>query len=163
MKKLGRQVRLYLLLDAIIILFCIPGIYHINQKADLPFSFVKNDRYLVVDRIRNFVTYLQKGDTLISIDGMRFGEREEIEIYLDSKSIGNNVSIVFFHDGKLHTAEVTLTGYYTLPFVISNSLVGILFILLGIFVLLKCPDLKAARLFHWGSIGIAVMLLYTWG
>lgn len=163
LKKSGWQVRLFLLLDALIILFCIPGIYHINQKADLPFSIVQKDDVLTAGAIKGHPGSIQPGDTILAINGRHFQDREGIEIYLDSRSIGEKVSIEVASKGISRVSEVGLTKYYSLPFVISNSISGLLFILLGILVFIKCPGLKAAKIFHWGSMGIAVMLLYTWG
>lgn len=163
LKKPSRQVRLFLLLDALIILFCIPGIYQINQKADLPFNIVQNQGFLTVDKTGDFSKFILPGDILLTLDGRTFSNSEEIEIYLDSKSIGDNISIDYLNDGIRKSSQIALVKYYTTAFVISNGIAGLIFIIFGIFVLLNCPDLKAAKIFHWGSIGITVMLLYTWG
>ena len=163
MKKSGWQVRLFLLLDALIILFCIPGIYHIIEKADLPFEIIQNRSILVAGRTADSLNYIQPGDTILAVDGRHFLYTENVEIYLDSKDIGEKVSVTFLDKGIIRTVSVKLTYYYNNSFIFSNGLAGILFILFGIFVFVKCPDLKAAKIFHWGSIGIAVMLLYTWG
>ncbi len=163
MGKLDRQVRSFLILDAFFIFFCMIGIYHLSQKADLPFPIThENDIFLARGSITP-VTDILPGDTLISFDGMHFTEREGLEIYLDSRAIGDDISISYFNKGIIRSAEVRLVEYYSLPFILSNTLAGFLFIAFGIFVLVKCPDLKAAKIFHWGSIGIAVMLLTTWG
>ncbi len=163
LKKSGLQVRLFLLLDAFIILFCIPGIYQINQKADLPFDLVQSNNVLTAGKIKDPSGNIEAGDTVLAIDGMQFQLIENVEIYLDSRSIGEKVKVLSKGKGFSKISEISLTKFYSTAFVISNTTAGILFILLGIFVLIKCPELKAAKIFHWGSMGIAVMLLYTWG
>ncbi len=112
LKKSVRQLRLFLLFDAFLILFYIPGIYHINQKADLPFTIIKSKNFFVVDKTNDFVEHIQTGDTLISIDGEHFSMREEIEIYLDSKSIGDQVSIVFSHEDSHKSSQTNLIEFY---------------------------------------------------
>ncbi len=163
LRKLDRQVRSFLLLDAFFILFCITGIYHLSQKADLPFSIINVNGIFLAGENSSLVGGIQKGDTLTAFAGMHFTDREGLESYLDSKSIGDKISIDFLRNGKIKSVSTTLTEFYTIPFLITNSAAGLLFFLFGIFVLLKCPDQKPARIFHWGSIGISLMLLTTWG
>ncbi len=163
MRKLSRQVRSFLLLDAFFFLFCITGIFQLSQKADLPFSVNNENSFFYSSENGSTVNSIHAGDTLISFDGMPFREREELETYLDSKSIGDSIAIAYSHNGRIQSVEVRLTEYYTFPFIVSNAFAGLLFIAFGIFVLLKCPTLRPAKIFHWGSIGIAIMLLTTWG
>ena len=163
MNKLDRQVRLFLLLDAVIILLCILGVYHINQKTDLPFSVNKKVNFFLIKNTGVRVNNINSGDTLLTVDGMKLNQREEIEIYLDSKLIGDTVLIEYLHKGIISETNVVLTRFYSFAFIIINVISGFFFILCGIFVLVKCPGNKAARIFHWGSLGITMMLLFTWG
>lgn len=163
MGKLDWQVRSFLLLDAFFIVLCIIGVYHLSQKADLPFPIITENGTFLAGESDPLIGDLQLGDTLLYFSGMQLTDREELEIYLDSRSIGDNILVVYSQNGKEQAEKFRLIEYYTLPFIISNGLAGILFIAFGVFVLLKCPDQKAAKIFHWGSIGIAVMLLNTWG
>ena len=163
MSKLNRQVRYFLFLDAIFVFFCIVGVYHLSQKADLPFSVINDNKHFIAVENSEGANSVQPGDTLITFDGLHFNSREGLEVYFDSRSIGENISISFYHNGILQKAQTRLIEFYTWPFIASNAFSGLLFIAFGIFVLLKCPELRAAKIFHWGSIGIAVMLLNTWG
>jgi len=163
LRKLDRRVRSFLLIDAFFLLLCIFGIFHLSQKADLPFAIINNNGFFAADKNSNPVDGIQPGDTLISFDGLHFTEREGLEVYIDSKSIDDKISISYLRNGGEKSVQIGLTEFYTIPFITSNSLAGLLFIAFGIFVLLKCPELRAARIFHWGSIGIAIMLLTTWG
>ncbi len=163
MKELSRQVRFFLILDAIFVIFCMIGVYHLSQKADLPFPIFNDNGVFLAGEHGYPAGHIQPGDTLVLFEEMHFTEREALEVYLDSKSIGDDISIAYSHKGIAKVAEIPLTEYYTIPFIASNAIAGLLFIVFGIFVLLSCPKLKAAKIFHWGSIGIAVMLLTTWG
>lgn len=158
MKKLGKQVRLFVIIDAFLVIFCIPGIYHLHQKADLPFSLTQKQDTFFVRQSNGPV----KG-ILVSVDGLKLNKREEIEIYLDSKDIGEKVTISYLYKGENYVDRVILKNFYSLPFILSTIFCGLLFFIFGIFVLLKCPENKAAKIFHWGSIGVAVILVYTWG
>ena len=163
LSKLDRQVRFFLFLDAFFVLFCIIGIYHLSQKADLSFSVINENGHFIAGENIGGMSKIQPGDTLVSFDGLRLKEKEGLEIYLDFRTIGDYINISFYHNGLLQTTQTRLVEFYTWPFILSNALSGLLFIFFGIFVLLKCPEMKAAKIFHWGSIGIAVMLLNTWG
>lgn len=163
MKKANGQVRLFLIIDTLILILCIPGIYQLQQKPGLPFSLTKNQDQLIIGENSSTAGQYRAGDRLVSVGGMKLNKLEEIEIFLDSKSVGDNVQIDYLHKNVLYKAEVVLTNYYSIPFIVINILSGIIFILFGIFVLLKCRENKAAKIFHWGSIGVAVMLLFTWG
>jgi signal transduction histidine kinase len=163
LSKLNRQVRYFLFLDAIFVFSCIVGVYHLSQKADLPFSVITDNEHFIAVENSEGADGVQPGDTLMTFDGLHFNSREGLEVYLDSRSIGDNISISFYDNGILQKAQTRLIKFYTLPFIASNAFSGFLFIAFGIFVLLKCPELRAAKIFHWGSIGIAVMLLNTWG
>jgi signal transduction histidine kinase len=163
LRKIGRQVRLFLIIDAFLILFCIPGIYQLNQKADLPFNLIKNQDLFIISKTDKSVKNIESGDILVSIDGMKLEMREEIEIYLDSKSVGEKIHIKYLHHGITSESNIPLVGHYSLAYIICDAISGFLFILFGIFVLLKCPENKPAKIFHWGSLGVAIILLYTWG
>ncbi len=163
LRKLDRRVRSFLLFDALILFLCIMGVTHLSQKADLAFSVINNNGIFTADQNNHFLKGIQPGDTLISFDGLHFSGREGLEIYIDSKSIGEKITISYLRNGSKSTFQTRLIEFYTLPFIFSNSAAGLLFIAFAIFVLLKCPESKAARIFHWGSIGVAVMLLTTWG
>lgn len=158
LKKVSRQVRLVLIIDAFLVIFCIPGVYHLHQKADLPFALVQKQDTFFVTQTEGPV----KG-ILVSIDGMTFNKREEIEIYLDGKDIGEKVTVNYLYGNENHTDTVALKNFYSLPFILVTLFSGLLFFLFGIFVLFKCPKNNAAEIFHWGSIGVAVILIYTWG
>ncbi|MFB0516357.1 MAG: sensor histidine kinase, partial [Candidatus Neomarinimicrobiota bacterium] len=57
---------------------------------------------------------------------------------------------------------VFLVRFYSLSYLIIQCLVGGLYFFLGIFVLLKKPGDRAALVFHWVAVAVAVMVETTW-
>jgi signal transduction histidine kinase len=61
------------------------------------------------------------------------------------------------------TIRVPLVPYYGSFYLIIVILVSGLFYVVGVFVRVRRPDDQAARMYHAGSVGTAVMLSTTWG
>jgi len=51
------------------------------------------------------------GDVVLSIDGKETKTYDQLADYIDSKSVGDKVSIKYFRDGKESTVEVTLDAW----------------------------------------------------
>ena len=82
-----------LVADAIIIILWFGGLYHIVLKSDLPFKFYFSDSILIVTDNSSLNAGIEAGDSVISIDKLIFSRWEELELYLDGKSIGDSVEL----------------------------------------------------------------------
>ena len=170
MKKISLGRKSYIFIDTLIILFCVLGVYQIIQKANLTQGENKlievhsSHSGIVVDSVfQSGLGYLTAGDTIVSINGFNFHSGEELELYLDGKKIGDKVDIEYIHDGELRKNIVVLVNYYSNFYIISVVIVGIIFIILAMFVLLRRFDKNYAHLFHWLSLGVAIIMTMTWG
>ena len=170
MKKISLGRKSYLFIDAVVILFCVLGVYQIIQKADLSQGENKlievhsSQSGIIIDSVlHSGLGYLTVGDTIISINGFNFHSGEELELYLDGKQIGDKVEIEFLHKGKIETQKVTLVNFYLTLFIISSIFVASIFLILAIFVLQRSFDLNYAHLFYWLSLGVAIYMTMTWG
>ncbi|MBL7129530.1 MAG: hypothetical protein ISS16_11180, partial [Ignavibacteria bacterium] len=170
MKKTSLGRKSYIFIDTLIILFCVLGVYQIIQKADLTQGENKlievhsSQSGIVIDSILNSgLGYLTTGDTIVSINGYNFLSGEEVELYLDGKQIGDEVDIEYLHSCEIRKGKIALVSYYLNFYIISVVIVGFIFIVLAMFVLLRCFDKNYAHLFHWLSFGVAMIMTMTWG
>ncbi|MFC2092727.1 ATP-binding protein [Bacteroidota bacterium] len=170
MKKITLNRKIFVVIDIVIVLFCALGVYQIIQKADLTqgenklIEVQSSQSGLVVKSVlQSGLGYLTVGDTIMSINGYNFHSGEEVELYLDGKQIGTKVDIEYFHDLKIIKDKVTLVRYYSNLYIFSVVFIGSIFIILAMFVLLKRFDMSYAHLFHWLSLGVAMIMTMTWG
>lgn len=162
MKSAIKNRTALLTIDAIILMLCIFGVYRLTLKPYLPFDVISENSYIVISRIYHEQSHLAAGDTVISINGYKFSNWEEIELYTDAKNIGDKVNVSYLNNGRTVVTGITLTQYYTSFEIIIISFVGLIFIFLAIFVALKSDD-KSALIFHWASIGLTMIITMTSG
>ncbi len=156
------KVKYILFFDAFLFLLCIGGIISVSQKASLPFELSGQDSLLTIIISENNLYDIENGNKLISIDESKITSAEKAEFITDKKNISDIVSIGIITKSGFNTFHVRLTRYYTHYYLISTTLVAILFFLIALFVLVKKPLLPAARIFHWASICITLMICFTW-
>jgi len=156
-----------LLIDLILFLTCCLSVYFIIQKADLPFAISEKDKSVIVSGSslsdKNFNVDIKKGDIILSVSNLDLNGREEVELFLDGKRIGGQIELKLSRNGRIFYKEVSLIRYYQNFDIIFYSVTGLLFFLIGIFVLYKCPEKKSARIFHWASICTAIVITMTPG
>ncbi|HCY76611.1 MAG TPA: hypothetical protein DHV28_11890 [Ignavibacteriales bacterium] len=162
MIEASAKLKIVLLIDALLFFLCILGSISVSNKADLPFEISTHDSLLAI-KIPDSNSYgLKNGDKLLSIDGISTSTVEKTEFIIDRKYIGDKILISVLTDAGQTGLTVKLTNYYSVFYLISTSIVAFLFFTIGVFVLLKKSDLKAAYIFHWASIGISLMVCLTW-
>lgn len=152
-----------LIADILILLICAGGLYLISVKAGLPFNTSIEKSTLIVSENPAMLPDIIPGDRIISIDNQSFEKWEEAELYLDGKSIGNNVYLELNRNGITNLISVQLTNYYSLFDLIIICIVGITFFGMGVFVRLKAPENSSAQLFHWASVGLGMVIVMTAG
>lgn len=153
--------RTIILIDLTIYLLSLLGIYQIIHKPDLPFSLEKsNSKLFIVDS----EIYPQlRSAVLISVNGIHFSSREELEVYIDSKNIGEAVLLHLNNHGTASQNNVKIISFYTTFDIITILVTGTLFFLIALFVLFKSAEKKSAILFHWVVVITAVIMMTTWG
>ena len=163
MKNLVWDKKKILLVDGIILLFCLLGVYQFSIKADLPFEVTSTDSHLVVQSSNNSLDKIKPGEKIISIDQYELNTREEVEIYLDGKLIGETVTVKFLEDEKIVEKQFELVRFYSTFYILVAILLGIICFAVGIFVLINCEQERIALTFHNAFIAIAMIVLMTWG
>ena len=162
MIETSAKLKFILFVDAILFLLCIAGLISIYEKAKLPFELTTQDSLLSIT-IQDSNPYgLSAGDKLISVDGFKVNLVEKTEFITDTKNIGESISIsVLTKSGQINL-RVVLTNYYSAFYLISTAVIALLFFVIAVFVLLKKSEMKAAHVFHWASICMAIMMCMTW-
>ncbi|MFC2094668.1 ATP-binding protein [Bacteroidota bacterium] len=160
MKSAFKNRTTLIIIDAIIFLLCIFGIYRVALKAYLPFNITSDNSYLIVSELLTEDTRIAVNDTILSADGYEFRQWEEVEFYTDEKNINDSINISYLKNGQIAYSRVSLINYYS-PFeVIIIGFVSALFIFLSIFVILK-SDEDSAIIFHWANLCLAMVIAMT--
>ena len=152
-----------LILDIIIILLCVAGLYQNYLKPSLPFSLITSNNNLTVTNIDKNVTGISTGDLVLSIDDYSFSNWEEVELYLDGKKIGDEVNLNLQSDISYKTFTAALTNYYSLFDLSIIGIIGLFFIVFAILVRVKAPDVSSAKIFHIASLGLGMVIMMTAG
>lgn len=163
MKNLDWYIKKILIIDCIIFLFCILGAYQFSIKADFPFQVTTSESHLLVSSTEIPQDQIKVGYIITIVDGYNLKSREEVEIFLDGKKIGESVSVGIIGNGNILTKQIELVQFYSTFYVIVAILLGIIFFTVGIFVFLNCEQKKTAITFHNAFIAIAMIILMTWG
>jgi signal transduction histidine kinase len=164
-KKLSR----IFVVDFLLLIICILGLTRIIQKAGLSpekhVSFNVEKDGLHVNKIISpgLTKYFVPGDKLIAIAGHAISSKEEIEFVLDSYSEGDIVSFLILRDGQQIRLKIELPFYYNWIDNTAQTIVGLIFFIFGVFVIYKRPELVMANVWHWASVGTAIIITSTWG
>jgi signal transduction histidine kinase len=170
MSFINPKIRYILVLDAIIFLIGVAGIYHLTERAgfnttsDLEISVSDNHR-LVFNKIINpeLNNFFADQDTLKIIDTYPVQSVDELEMITDSRRIGDKVDLSISRFDEDFLLSVPLNAFYSLSYILIVLIVGIIFFFHGLFVLIKRPEDHSAKVYHWVSIGAAMIIMTTWG
>ncbi len=158
-----KSVQFHLIADVFIFIICIFGIINYWQKADVPFQIAEEQNNLILISNSSKNQILSNDQKIVSIDGIRFNSREQLEVYLDGKSINDTVSIEINSNGNQNILSVELVKFYSYIYDFVALFVGLIFFSTGIFVLIRGKEKKIALIFHWCMVTTAMIILMTWG
>ncbi|KAA3618299.1 MAG: GAF domain-containing protein [Calditrichaeota bacterium] len=169
MNKLSKRLKIILIIDFILLLICLLGMKQNIQKAGLEpqkhIAFKVEGKSVYVSKIRapELKNIFWQGDKLLLIDGRKVSRKEDIEFILDSHSIGDSVQFSLLREERHVNLQVKLPSYYNLYDNLTQIFVGLVFLILGLFVINKRPELLMANIWHWASVWTAVIITLTWG
>ncbi len=157
----SKKIKLFLLGDLLFFALCCFGIYFISVKASLPFDVISYQDQL---KIINGAAYkIPDNSELLSIENYLIDSREQIEFLLDGKNISDAITVTYSSQEVRGAVKIPLTNFYNPFYIISAALTGLVFFILGIFVLIKCRANKVAALFHWIAVSVAGIIMLSWG
>jgi len=157
-----------LIIDTFVFLIGILGFIQNIDKAglnpDTHVSFDLQNEHLVVREIHTpQFSNLLANDTLEKIGSFEPRSKEELEFILDGYEQGESAEFTVIRSGSSYIFNFQIPPYYHNIYLIIQLLIGLSFLILGIFVLYKQPVLLVARVWHWASIGTAAIILCTFG
>ncbi len=130
-----------LFVDILLIVLGVVGVYHVKEKAWHPLGNIR----------------------ITSVNGIKVGSSHEAEFLFDGLQIGESVLIGYTAGSKEEFALTNAVPFYTIRYLIIQSVVGFICLAVGLFVFLKRPHDKAALLFHWSIFCTGLIILTTWG
>ena len=163
MIKKSTSLTLLLTIDAILILICIVGIYHISEKSTLPFTLDQRNDGLYVSELTNEDADVSINDRLLKVLYYPVENIEEVECVLDGIKINKIVGLTLQNEDGVYQIELHTIPFYSFQYLLIASFVSLCFFVIGIFVLVNKPKLKSAKLFHAGSISTGIIIATTWG
>ena len=152
-----------IIIDILILLLSAVGIYNILTKAGLPLKIKSEKTHLTITNPGRIDSNFKKGDIVISIDGKRVKTIEEIEIYLDGKKVNDTITLKIKRGIQLLESKLITTNYYSTLYTIVALIVGLMFLIVGVIVFLKCDIKLTALVLHWALVLTAMIILMTWG
>jgi signal transduction histidine kinase len=162
MAEAGKKLKYILFVDAILFLLCAAGTISVEQKAKLPFDLTAKDSLFSIIIPKQNSYNLSDNDVLLSVEGKNIYNAEKPEIITDRKNIGDIISISILTNKGTKYLNVRLINFYSPFYIISTTTVALFFFIIAVFVLIKKSEEKVAHIFHWTSIGIAIMMCLTW-
>lgn len=140
----------FLFISVIILIIGVIGIRNLLIKPDLPFSCTFNGT-LIID------SGTLASEEILSIDNHPVSSIFQLEFYLDSRSVGDVVLLnVASLEGSKIISAALVPYYKNNLFVIVSMIVGIFFWLTSLFVIIKKPEDRAARILFWIIISFAL-------
>ena len=156
MRKNTLNISIYFAVCIFVLIFGFTGVYRLILKSDLPFGVNIGENFVITN---NNDTNLN-GKKLISVSGIPVSNSFEIEFITDSYSIGDSLNCKFLHNNNESNYFIKLIPYYSnYIFIIISCIIGLLFIITGLFAVFKKPtDIAAVIVFIiFTSFGLTVM------
>jgi len=163
LRALSSSQKKTILLDLVILLFCLLGVYNFINKADLPFLITTQNSNLVISSVKDSLSAFKKGDIVVSLENFELKTIEEVEIFLDGKKPNDELKTTIQREGQIINLKLNTQRHYSTGYVIIASLVGLMFFSVALIVLIKCDREELARVFHWSFIFTAMIIMMTWG
>lgn len=165
MHTAGPKIRFILVIDLILILLSFAGVYQLSERAAIPATFTQKDDGVYFRKLGEGIDkyIFQPDDKLVSIDAKPVSSATSLDFILDAYRIGDTVDIEAERNTISFVYDITLTKYYDFTYLIIVIIVGLLYWGIAVIVLVKRPGDKAARVFHYASIMVAMIIMNTWG
>jgi signal transduction histidine kinase len=135
----------YILLTSVFSLTGYFSIVRLIEKPDLPFEYFSNSSGVFAEDPGKLV------DHITAIDGISVNSDFQLEFVIDRYKTGQTISFTFTdNSGKEINSKIVLVPYYeNLNFIAVSSLIGFVFMLIGLFVALKKTENTQALLLYW--------------
>ena len=103
------------------------------------------------------------GDRVLAIDGQPIESPRQLEFYTNGLSIGDTPTYRLVRSGVPLELKAPLVRFFNLRYLLVQSLVGSLFLFIGLLLYVKRPKDPVAVLLHWDFLLVGVMAMTTPG
>ncbi|MFH1942282.1 MAG: PDZ domain-containing protein, partial [bacterium] len=166
MKNLSSQNILFVFISLLFLGLGIFGVSRQSFRAGKPFAWEERAGQIILTEVypgkTTQKTGLANGDILLQIDDHPLKTGKEIDLLLDTRKSGQRVSFTVQRMEREFTVSLDLVQRYSNQFIVLNSLLGILFWIVGVFVVLNKPAERAALIAFWASMTISTSLMLFW-
>ncbi|MFI5201694.1 MAG: hypothetical protein ACHQNE_04865, partial [Candidatus Kapaibacterium sp.] len=135
-------------------------LYTVWLKSSLPIHLVPSGSVMVAESSSSGV---DKGDTVVAVDGSPARTETEHDHIISRHEPGEIVPIVVIHNGVVVTRNLTLAHTYSASSLIVRSISGIIYLIFGFVLLIKCPYELTAQVVNLTGLGASVLILESWG
>lgn len=149
-----------LFLDLLIALLCAMGIYRVSERATVPFVLRESDSLIIMG---GDTPWIAPETPLLMIDSVRVKSIDEVEFILNSYHPKDVVIITIGKQGSEFSAHLRLTQYYSVRYLVIQSLATLIFLLIGFAVYVRLPHNQVARTFHHLSVTLGLVIALTTG
>jgi len=152
------SIAVTLLFDAVLIIFACFNIAAMREAADLPREYrprVEPFGFQPVD--------IGESPVVLSIDTHSIPSKESLPFVLSMYKHGDTVSVAESRNNRVIHRNVVLTAMYSTFDILSHVFIGNVFLLFGIYVIIKHRSESYSVVLHAVVIGTAIMILLDWG
>jgi hypothetical protein len=144
--------------DLLVIVLAVSNIPALRDAAALP------PPYEIPAMSTDYRSGTERAPTEItSLDGMRVARPELLPFVLGALRRGDSVRVIAAGDGQRISDTVALLPRFSTFDIFTSQIVGFVFLLFGIWVLLRHRRAGYAGILHALAVGTAVMILLDWG
>lgn len=148
------------LLEFLIFISCILGVFQVYNKSGLPFKIYSFNHSVF---ITSYSSEYPDSSKLISINGILVKSIENVEFILDGIRPGEIVDVKCITANHENNLKIKTVPFYSRNYLLIYVFTGFFFFFMGVFVFHRGKNNKAASVFHWASLSTAVTILCTWG
>ncbi len=152
--------------DILVLILCLGGLYQSAEKAGLPVALKVQNGHIRIVTVKKAAgrVVVDKGDRLIALNGHPVFSPDDVEFLLDRLAIGQSVQVTLQRERRFIKTSFVLQRENSTFYLFILSLVGFVFLGLGVFVLKKRPPGDTvALIFHFLSLTVALHITTTFG
>ncbi|MFC2084297.1 ATP-binding protein [Bacteroidota bacterium] len=157
-------IKLFIIvIDLLLLSLCIYNIKSLLYKPDLPIEVSQHKDGLIVVNTNDDSPTIESDDIVLSINGINFHTKEELEVYVDFMKIGESLSIDIIRGENRYSEVLKTVRFYGDSYIVLSVIIFIAFYAFALFVLLKQYNDPVSHIFHWLCIGVSLIVALTWG
>jgi signal transduction histidine kinase len=164
MSRISFRTVLFLAIDIGLAACCLLRYPDLQSRPRAPFDAIATPRGIVVREILapDSCRELAPGDLIATYAGHVPTTPQEIEFINDFSAIGERLAVSFVRGGYVHATVIVLVPYFSARYIVMVTVVGLVCLLVGVFLLVKRPTDRAALTLHAALVSLGVCTMMAW-